>query len=131
VLQWTFVGNIGTDVFLRHWFFKFINWLYDYIPEITSYGTMVAHNYEFLAPSQNIQTSQCDGIWRYEKESRSPDFGLSLTLANCELRFPDDMLRVNATGIDLLGAPISQDGDLCAEFVLKRVRRIDAFLKLR
>jgi hypothetical protein len=39
------------------------------------------------------------------------------------------MLRVNATGIDLLGALISQDGDFCAEFVLKRVRKIEAFLK--
>jgi hypothetical protein len=39
------------------------------------------------------------------------------------------MLHVNATGIDLLGAPISQDGDFCAEFVLKRVRKIEEFFK--
>jgi hypothetical protein len=43
--------------------------------------------------------------------------------------FPDNMLRVNATGIVLLGAPISQDGDFCAELILKRVRNIEAFLK--
>jgi hypothetical protein len=71
---------------------------------------------------------------------RSPDFGLSLNLAKCEIfwptvspawsSFPDDMLRVNATGIDLLGAPISQDADFCAEFVLKRVRKIEAFFKV-
>ncbi len=43
---------------------------------------------------------------------RSPDFGLSLNVAKCEIfwptvspawsSIPDDMLRVNATGIDLL-----------------------------
>jgi hypothetical protein len=43
--------------------------------------------------------------------------------------FPDDMFHVNAAGVDLLGAPISQDADICVEFVLKRVRKIEAFLK--
>jgi hypothetical protein len=39
------------------------------------------------------------------------------------------MLRVNVAGVDLLGAHISQDADFCAEFVLKPVRKIEAFLK--
>jgi hypothetical protein len=39
------------------------------------------------------------------------------------------MFRVNAPGVDLLGAPISQDGDFCADFVLKRVRKIEALFK--
>jgi hypothetical protein len=70
---------------------------------------------------------------------RSPDFGLSLNLAKCEIfwptvspawsSFPDDMFRVNVAGVDLLGAPISQDADFCAEFVWKRVRKIEAFFK--
>jgi hypothetical protein len=70
---------------------------------------------------------------------RSPDFGLSLNLAKCEIfwptvspawsSFPDDMFRVNAAGVNLLGAPISREADFCAEFVLKRVRKIEAFLK--
>ncbi len=34
-----------------------------------------------------------------------------------------------AAVVDLLGAPISQDADFCAEFVLKRVRKIEAFFK--
>jgi hypothetical protein len=82
---------------------------------------------------------QIDSLLRFVDHlvRRSPDFGLSLNLAKREIfwptvspawsPFPDDILRVNATGIELLGTPFNQDGDFCAEFVLKRVRKIEAF----